>query len=185
MNPIPTPYRILALVLLLLAGIAFGYVQGLSRESDRRDAQDLQQERADHKAFMAALANGKQHADNFIAWQSKARIYYRNWQERLNHENDTNLAECKAQPGTATQDGIPTVLFSPVWVGMYNAAWLPGFDAQGDTGGAAAEVVAAGAATPREALDNIRINAELCGADRKRLDELIDHLNEVGGRASE
>ena len=42
MNLVPWPYRILALVLLLLAGIGFGYVEGISRESDRRDAQDLQ-----------------------------------------------------------------------------------------------------------------------------------------------
>jgi hypothetical protein len=45
MNLIPLPYRILALALLLLAGIGFGYVQGISRESDRRDAQDLIKER--------------------------------------------------------------------------------------------------------------------------------------------
>lgn len=175
MRLITAPYRILALILLLLAGIAFGYVQGLSRESDRRDAQDLKQERLDHKAFMAALANGKRHADNFIAWQSKARIYYRNWQERLSHEKDTNLAQCEP-----TQAGVHAALLSGTWVGLYNAAWLPDFTAKGDTGGAAAEVVAAGAVTPSEALNNIGINAHLCGEDRKRLDELIDHLNETG-----
>ena len=42
---LPAPYRILALVLLLLAGIGFGYVQGITRESDRRDAQELQRTR--------------------------------------------------------------------------------------------------------------------------------------------
>lgn len=41
LNPVPAAYRILALVLLLLAGIAFGYVKGVSREADRRDAQEL------------------------------------------------------------------------------------------------------------------------------------------------
>lgn len=42
---IPMPYRILAMVLLLLASLGAGYVYGISRESDRRDAQDLQKER--------------------------------------------------------------------------------------------------------------------------------------------
>lgn len=46
MRLIPAPYRILALVLLALACIGFGYVQGLARESDRRDAQALEQTRA-------------------------------------------------------------------------------------------------------------------------------------------
>jgi hypothetical protein len=36
---IPNPWRILAVLVLLLAGIAFGYVEGLAREADRRDAQ--------------------------------------------------------------------------------------------------------------------------------------------------
>lgn len=179
MNIISMPYRILALVLLLLAGVGFGYVQGLSRESDRRDAQALTKEREDGKAFQRALASGKQHAANVIAWRGKARIYYRNWQERLNHEKDTNLAQCEAQPGQPAQAGVHVMRLSPAWVGLYNTAWLPELDQQGDPGGAAYQIVAAGGATPREALDNVRINAELCGEDRKRLDELIDHLNEA------
>lgn len=186
MRLIPAPYRILAYVLLLLAGVGFGYVQGLSRESDRRDAQERVKEREDGKAFQRALANGKQHAANVIAWRGKARIYYRNWQERLDHEKDTNLAQCEAQPGQSAQAGVHAVL-GPAWVGLYNAAWLPELDQQGDPGGAAYQIVASGGpstglrtgATPREALDNVRINAELCGEDRKRLDELIDHLNEA------
>ena len=179
MRLIPAPYRILAYVLLVLAGVGFGYVQGLSRESDRRDAQELIKEREDGKAFQRVLASGKQHAANVIAWRGKARIYYRNWQERLNYEKDTNLAQCEAQPGQPAQAGVYVMRLGPAWVGLYNAAWLPERDQQGDTGGAAYQIVAAGGATPREALDNVRINAELCGEDRKRLDELIEHLNEV------
>ena len=179
MRLIPAPYRILAYVLLVLAGVGFGYVQGLSRESDRRDTQELIKEREDGKAFQRVLASGKQHAANVIAWRGKARIYYRNWQERLNHEKDTNLAQCEAQPGQPVQAGVYVMRLGPAWVGLYNAAWLPELDQQGDTGGAAYQIVAAGGATPREALDNVRINAELCGEDRKRLDELIEYLNEV------
>lgn len=183
MNPIPTPYRILALVMLLLSGIAAGVVAGLNIESNRRDAQDLQKERVDRKAFMAALTNGKQHADNAIAWQRAAETYYQNWQERLDHENDSQLAQCQTSDGTGPQsDRVHAALLSGTWVGLYNAAWLPGFDAASDTGGAAAEVVETGSVTPRAALDNIAVNARLCGEDRKRLDELIDHLMEIGTR---
>ncbi|MFA6971643.1 MAG: hypothetical protein WC208_09620 [Gallionella sp.] len=179
MNPIPAPYRILAMVLLLLAGIAFGFVQGTLRESDRRDALELTKERAAENLFNAALDNGRKHAGNVIAWRGRAEIYYRNWQEILKNENDTQLSECKTQTDTTAQNGVPVVLLSPAWIGLYNAAWLPEFDKQGDTGGTAGEIVETGFVTPREAIGNIGINARLCGEDRKRLDELIDHLKET------
>ncbi len=56
MNLVPWHDRILALVLLLLAGIGFGYVEGISRESDRRDAQDLQKTNDAVKARAVAQA---------------------------------------------------------------------------------------------------------------------------------
>lgn len=189
MRLIPALYRILATVLLLLAGIAAGAVGGLTYESNRRDALELKQARQDGALFMEAIGLGRRAAANAIEWKRRARIYYRNWQERLNHENDTNLAQCQAQPGQPAQAGIHVVLLGPAWVGLYNAAWLPEFD-QGDTGGTAYQIVEAGGpstglrtgVTPREAIDNVRINAELCGEDRKRLDELIDFLMKTGAR---
>lgn len=178
---IPWQGRALAVLLLVSAGIAFGVAVGLAYESNRRDAQELAQQRDADKAFQAALASGKRHAANVIAWRGKARIYYRNWQERLKHEKDTNLAQCETQPGQQAQAGVHAVLLGPAWVGLYNDAWLPGF-AEGDTGGVAYQIVGAGTATPREALDNVKLNAWLCGEDRKRLDELIDYLMETGAR---
>lgn len=179
MNLIPAPYRILALALLLLAGIAFGFVQGISRESDRRDAQDLSKERAAETAFHAALENGKRHAGNVIEWQGKAEIYYRNWQEQLKNEKDGQLAGCIDRATGAPPSAGADVQLSATWIGLYNAAWLPDFDQKSDTGGAAGQVVETGTVTPREALDNIGLNARSCAADRKRLNELIDNLNET------
>jgi hypothetical protein len=173
---IPAPYRILALVLLVLACIAAGAVAGLNIESNRRDAIELAQKRESDKAFQAALVSGKTHAANVIAWQRKAENYYRNWKERLDHEKDANLAQCEP-----AQAGVHAALLSGTWVGLYNAAWQPEL-AEGDTGGAAGEVAPAGPVTPREALDNVAINARLCAEDRKRHDELIDHLMETGAR---
>ena len=179
MNQIPTPYRIIAWVLLALTCLCFGYVEGISREADRRDALELKQSRYAEQDFMRVLANGKQHAAYLIEWQRKARIYYLNWQERLNHANESQLALCKTQPATQAQTGFADVLLSATWVSLYNAAWNPDFAIKGNPGGVDGEVVEAGAATPREVLDNIRINAESCAEDRKRNDELIDVLNAI------
>jgi hypothetical protein len=167
---LPWHTRLAALLALLAAAIWFGVVQGMTYESNRRDALELQQMREGEALFLEAVSLGRQAAANAIEWKRRARTYYRNWQERLNHEKDTNLAQCQ-QAGA--------VLLSGAFVGMYNAAWLPGLD-QGDPAGAAAEVVAAGAVTPRHVLENVRENADLCGEDRKRHDELTDLLLGMG-----
>ena len=179
---IPWQSRALAVLLLALTCVAAGVVIGLNYESNRRDAVELAQQRQNDTLFLEAINLGHRAAANAIEWKRRARIYYRNWQERLSNEKDTNLAHCEAQPGQPPQAGVHAVLLGPAWVSLYNDAWLPGFDTQSDTGGAAYQIVGAGAATPREALDNVRINAELCGEDRKRLDELIDTLMGMGAR---
>lgn len=171
---IPVPYRILAMVFLLLGGIAFGYTNGLSRESDRRDAQDAAKERQAAQAFQRAVENGRKHAKNVIEWRKKAQTYYQQWQEELNNVPDNQLAECSEQPANAH-----VVLLTGSWVRLYDAAWLPGIDQSSDTGGASYALVEAGAVTPREVLANVQVNAGLCADDRKRLDELIDHLTEI------
>lgn len=173
--PISWEGRALAAILLLLGGIIFGTIMGMSYESDRRDAQILKSTHADEQAFQRALTNGKQHAILTIAWQNQAQIYYQNWQERLKHENDFKLATCQTKPDMSGN----TMLLSGTWIGLYNSAWQPDFAAQSDSGRTASEVVEAGTVTPRDALDNIRINAQRCGNDRKRLDELIDHINDI------
>lgn len=167
---LPWHTRLAIIFVLVTAGLFTGAVLGLNYESNRRDALELKQARIDDGLFMEAISLGHQAAKNAIEWKRRARIYYRNWQERLDHEKDINLAQCQ-QAGD--------VLLSGTFVGMYNAAWLPGFD-QGDPGGAAAEVVAAGAVTPRHVLENVRENADLCGEDRKRHDQLVDLLHGIG-----
>lgn len=178
LTTIPWQGRALIVMLLVIAGIAFGLVAGLSYESNRRDAQELKSVRAGEDRFMRALTNGRTHAINEIEWRNKARIYYRNWQERLKHAPDNELAQCR-QPQQPQSTTAPSVLLSALWIRLYNAAWNPSVDREGDTSGAEGEVVEAGSVTPREILDNVAENARLCGEDRKRLDELIDHLNEV------
>lgn len=167
--------RALIVLLLVVAGITLGLVTGLSYESNRRDAQELKTMRAGEDRFMRALANGREHAENEIVWRGKSHRYYKLWRERIKRDVEKEFATCEqSEPAAA-----PAVHLSALWVGMYNAAWMPDLDGQGDPGRAAGEVIEADTVTPTEALYNIGENAQLCGEDRKRLDELIDHLNEV------
>ena len=166
--------RVLIVLLLLITGLVVGYIFGLRIESDRRDAIELAQKRADDNAFQSALLKGHLHAEAALKWQRRAQTYYRNWKERLDHETNANLAQCQTQSGAQPQAG--DVLLSGTFVSLYNAAWLPQLDA--DPSGAAAKGIEAGAAAPRDVLANVGLNANLCADDRKRLDELIDLLME-------
>lgn len=174
LKTLPTPYRILAVVLLAAAVWGHGYTQGLARESDRRDAVALKAEQKAQEDFMRALETGSKHAAASIEWRRKARIYYQKWQERLNDAPDTQLSEC-VPPPAATPAAAPVCLLSADWVGLYNDAWFPD-RLPADTGGAADLSVGSGPATPREALGNVRTNAELCSEDRQRQRALIDLL---------
>ena len=90
MNVIPAPYRILALVLLLLAGIAFGYVQGISRESDRRDAQNLKQVRVEIKA--ASKESDRREAVGAAreVVREKIRVVYQTIREEVQNNVEKN-----------------------------------------------------------------------------------------------
>lgn len=168
--------RVLIVLVLLLTGLAVGFIFGLRTESDRRDAIELKQQRANEGAFQTALLKGRLHAESAIKWQRRARIYSRNLQERIAHETSKNLAHCETQSSAQSQTG--DVVLSGTFISLYNAAWLPQLDAN-DTGRAAGEVIAAGTVTPAAVLDNTNTNASLCADDRKRLDELIDLLLEI------
>jgi uncharacterized membrane-anchored protein YhcB (DUF1043 family) len=162
----------LALLIALIIGLGVGYAAGHSQASNACVARESKAHQEADDKFQREVENGKRHAADALEWQRKADSYYRQWQERLNNEKDSTLSECK------TQSGTPDLLLSGIWLSLYNAAWLPELD-QGDPGGAAYSLVEAGGVTPREVLQNVGINAKACASDRKRLDELIDHLNEV------
>ncbi|SEO64184.1 hypothetical protein [Nitrosovibrio sp. Nv6] len=174
--------RVLVPVILAVSLWLWGYNSGVSRESDRRDAHELDiREKADEEYETAANA-ARTHAIASIEWKRRADSYYRKWQERLNHVNDDQLSEC----ATATNEekpGAGMCMLSPDWVWLYNDAWYPdGMPA--DSAGTDAVPRGAVAATPRDALVNIRTNAELCADDRQRQRKLIDYLHELeAGRA--
>ena len=86
---IPTPYRILAVVLLALACIGFGYVQGLSRESDRRDAQELQRTRAGIAAADKESTRREALGSAREVTRETIRVVYRTIKEKVNVYIDT------------------------------------------------------------------------------------------------
>ncbi|SCX40432.1 hypothetical protein [Nitrosospira sp. Nsp1] len=177
--------RIVLPLLVVLVLCVWSYSTGVSHESNKRDAHELiLREKADD-AYDAAAQAARNHAIASIEWKRKAESFYRKWQEKLNNVDDTRLSEC-ITPGTPAKDENPApagCLLSPAWVGLYNDAWHPdGLPA--DSGGAAAISGGTAAATPREALVNVRANAGLCADDRQRQRELIDYLHELeAGRA--
>lgn len=186
----PSPWFIVLSLVLLVGGAGAGFVGGLTWESNKRDAEAHHATKDSMAAFMARLERGKEKVHELIEWKRKARIYYLNWQKELSNVPDTQLAECETAHTTPGAYPAPptsspgTVVLSADFIRLYNDAWLPtGLDA-GDTGGAAAEVGDAGTpstqlrtgVTPREVLENTKLNAESCGEDRKRLDKLIDQI---------
>ena len=142
---IAMPYRILLLAALGTACWGHGYVSGISRESDRRDAEAFQQAESAQAAFNRALDNGRRHAEAVIEWRRKARIYYRKWQERMNDVTDDQLAQCVPNPQPAVSYAC---LLGPDWVWLYNDAWFPDGNGSG-AGGAAGVSIRAGSAADR------------------------------------
>ena len=87
---LPAPYRILAIVLLALACIGFGYVQGVSRESDRRDALELKQARIDASAADKESTRREAVGAAREVVREKIRVVYRTIKERVNVYIDTH-----------------------------------------------------------------------------------------------
>lgn len=161
LNPTFWLGALISALVLFGAGFATGHSVASGAAEKREDKAQLA---ADTK-FQEQVALGKKHAAAALEWERKSRTYYLNWQERLKHENDSALSD-------------PALLLSATWLSLYNAAWLPGYDA-GDSSGIAYSLIDTGGVTPREVLENVGLNAEACAVDRKRHDKLIDFLTAV------
>jgi len=90
MRVIPLPYRVLALLLLALACIGFGYVQGVTRESDRRDAQELHSIRAGVAAADKESTRREAVGAAREVVREKIRVVYRTIKEKVNVYIDTH-----------------------------------------------------------------------------------------------
>lgn len=171
--------RVLIPVLIIAGLCGWSYREGVSRESDRRDAQYLREKEQADKDYEAAAQAATTHAVAAIDWKRKAESYYRKWREEFDDVKDGQLSECvtvteKEKPVAAAIAGC---LLSDDWVRLYNNSWFP--DGAPDApAGTDANAVGSSSATPREALANIQANAQSCAQDRKRQRELINLLQE-------
>lgn len=87
---IPWQGRALAVLLLALACIGFGYVQGVSRESDRRDARELTQTRAGIVAADKESTRREAVGAQREVVREKIRVVYRTIREKVNVYVDTH-----------------------------------------------------------------------------------------------
>lgn len=92
MNLIPFPYRILAMVLMIFAVVGAAYKQGVTHESDRRDALELKQTKA---AIVEANAESTRRetvgAQREVA-REQIRVEYRTIKEKADESIKTNPA---------------------------------------------------------------------------------------------
>lgn len=77
MNPIPLPYRILAIVVLALSCGAAGWVKGVHHQKDKDALEKAAIERAAHDAYVAQAEKLNLAADTLEKAKNEKRIIYR------------------------------------------------------------------------------------------------------------
>lgn len=175
--------RLAIIAIALAAAAAWGYTEGMNRESDRRDALDLKARADADKAYDAAAARGVSKARESIASRRKADNYYRQLQEQIAHADPSTLLGPSPVPpppdgGAKGPDRIE-LLLTGEFVRLYNAAWAgAGTQVPADPGGAAGAPAGAAAAGPEEVLAHTVAETESCGDDRRRYLKLIELLSQ-------
>lgn len=93
---VPLPYRILAIVLLIGACIGFGYVKGVSREADRRDALDARAQQAAQLAANNESARRAEIGAQREVTREKIRVVYRTIKEKADEtvKNNSGAYAC-------------------------------------------------------------------------------------------
>lgn len=180
--------RLLVFAAVLAAVAGYGYVQGVSRESDRRDALELAQRKADDAERAVFAAFGQKKAGEALAARRRAAGYYRSLQEAIAHAQPQTLAQADCPPAAASSAlGMPAaravdLVLTGEFVRLYNAAWAAaGSSVPADPGGAAAAPAGAAGADPQEVLAHTAAEAQSCGDDRRRQLKLIELLTAAPG----
>lgn len=166
----------LAVLLILLAS---AFVAGVRTESDHRDAQLLQQERAMHSAYVDKVKRMGARVATLKTQQQADRNNYQILQEELRHAQRSNLATADCpQPGALWPPGASgaDVRLTGEFVRLWNNAIRAGLP--GDPGRAAPAAAGTGAAYPDDVLANHIDNAERATECRRQLNAVIDVLKE-------
>lgn len=77
MKPIPLPYRVLAVVLLALACVGFGWVKGVHHQQDKDAIVAAKAERAAHGAYVAQAEKLNDVANALEVAKREKQIIYR------------------------------------------------------------------------------------------------------------
>lgn len=185
---------------LLAVAVFYGYTLGVERESDRRDAADLQAMRQAERDYDVAIARGVTASRENLALRRQNRGYFQHLQEGIAHAKPQDLVlvegpvaqgselRCPQAASVESAGGppVPTfdpgdivVLFSGEYVRLYNAAWSgAGTAVPADPRGPPGDAQGAAPADPQEILTHTAAEAESCGEDRKRYARLINLLRQ-------
>lgn len=189
----------------IIAGIAFlgalaglygkvhhdGYEEGVQEVTAKWQAADKKAADLEAKRQADADLTAKTSAGLLAAAQQSADSYKAKWLNERKSHADSTLAGCSESPtagATATAGAIPpppTVRFSRGFLRSWDTAWT-GNSGQPILGNSPADqsdptyspdtLTAIG---PGEVLDNHAANADLCSADRRKLDSLIGQIEKL------
>lgn len=191
-GPMGMVYKWIAIGLMLAAFGGWSYMKGVSRESDRRDANELKQQKIEREAHARAVAFGSEQVKKARAAQAVADDYQQRWKEALNaaRRNKTPLAvaDCPAadsKPGSGLTGPAPGPLrLRLTWefVGLLDSAYTDsaGQSLYGDTARAEKAAAGPGSASPYT-LDDLAdlhgINAPRWDACRRQLRALVETID--------
>lgn len=192
------PYAVLArwaVIGILVAAVGvWSYMNGVSRESDRRDAADLAAQKLEHEGHTRAVAYGVEQARKAQANQATADDYQQKWKEMRNavKRSGTPFAVadgCTAPPGpvaagSGLKDPAGPVRLRLTWefVGLWDSVYTDG-DGQplfGDTVRVEKAAAGPGAASPYgpdDILDRHEVNAARWDNCRRQLRALIGTID--------
>lgn len=192
------PYGLLAkwAVIALLAAALFGkgYMAGIERESDRRDAIELKQVNIEHESYAKAAAYGVEQAKRARAADARADEYHQNWKEARDAARRAGTPLAVEDCGAAVSGPAPagSGLANPAvplrlrltWelVGLWDSAYTAsdGQPVFGDTAGTEKAAAGSGAASPYTVDDLLDLhgeNAKRWDICRRQLTALIQTID--------
>lgn len=171
--------RWLVIAVVAAAAMGWAYMQGIERESDRRDAVELKRVADEGKAYAKYLKKGREAVADNQRLRSLNRKYYRTLLENIANADPSTLTEgCPSAEPARPFVPSTVVLFSGRFVELYNDAWRgAGTLVPADPAGTPRAAGGTAAAGAEEILAHTAAETESCGADRKRYARLIKLLS--------
>lgn len=100
---IPAPYRILAMLVLAAALVAFGFVKGVQYEGDKADLRQAAQEKAAMQAHLAATQRGANIMSDALVLEGVKNAQLKDIDRRLN----AALGELRKRPDRPAPGALP------------------------------------------------------------------------------